>query len=329
MLLFDGGYEKAIRRVVMEATVIDVAVAFWGRGGETIFQGWSGKKLRIICNLAQGATNPKTIRALLDLPNVEVLQQDDLHAKLVLTDTTLIVGSANVSSNGLGLEGAEQAAWREVGLLSESSAERTAARCWFGNQWVAARPVEEADLLKAETAWKFRRKMRPKLALDTKLSLLEQPANLWADRPIYFAVYRDGLSDPAELELEREQELLPHAELDMYEGWDEGELPTEPESVIIPVYWGAKGKVELDRAQQPLFTRRANTPDGVQRLDFTRYIEDVSALDFLFDSKERQRLAVSVSAWLKQSIDLADGGKCCPVHDFLLWLETGDGKSSG
>lgn len=328
MLLFDSGYEKAIRRVVKEATVVDVAVAFWGSGGEAIFQGWSGKKLRIICNLAQGGTNPEAIRALLKLPNVEVLQQDDLHAKLVLTDTTLIVGSANVSSNGLGLEGAEQAAWREAGLLSESSAERTAAKRWFGSQWGAARSIEEADLLNAEAAWKSRREMRPKLALDTKLSLLEQPANLWVDRPIHFAVYRKGLSDSARLELEREQEYFPHAKLDVYEGWDKGELPTESYAVIIPVYWGAKGKVELGRAQQPLFTGRVKTPDGIQRLDFIRYIEDVAALDFLFDSKERKRLAVSVSAWLKKSIDITDGGKRYPVHDFLLWLETNGGKPS-
>lgn len=328
MLLFDGGYEKAIKRVVKEAKEVDVAVAFWGSGGEAIFQGWSGKKLRIICNLAQGGTNPKAIRALLKLPNVEVLQQDDLHAKLVLTDTTLIVGSANVSSNGLGLEGAEQAAWREAGLLSENSAERTAAKRWFGSQWVAARPIEEGDLLNAEAAWKLRRKMRPKLELDPKLSMLEQSANLWVDRPIYFAVYREGLSDPAELELEREQELRLHAELDMYEGWGEGELPAEPNAVIIPVYWGAKGKVELDRAQQPLFSGRVKTPDGIQRLDFTRYIEDVSALGFLFDSKERKRLAVLMSAWLKKSVDLTEGGVCCPVHEFLLWLEKNHGKLS-
>lgn len=328
MLLFDGGYEKAIKRAVREAEVIDVAVAFWGSGGETIFQRWSGRRLRIICNLAQGGTNPKAIRALLELPNVEVLQQDDLHAKLILTDKSLIVGSANVSSNGLGLEGAEQAAWRELGMLSESSSERSTAKRWFAIQWAAARTIKELDLKKAEAAWKARRKMRPKMAFDTKTGLLEQPENLWEDRAVHFAVYREGLSDAAELELAHEQTCFPHAELDLYEGWEEEELPTESNAVIIPVYWGTKGKVEVHPAQQPVpgLNRKVETADGLQRLDFTRCIEDESTLDFLFDSKERKRLVAPVSAWLKASIDLTDGGVCRPVQDFLLWLKVNGEK---
>lgn len=330
MLLFDSGYEKAIRRAVKEAEVIDVAVAFWGSGGEAIFKRWDGRKLRIICNLALGGTNPKAIRALLELPNVEVLQQDDLHAKLILTDKSLIVGSANVSSNGLGLEGAEQATWRELGILSESSSERSSAKRWFASQWAAARTINELDLKKAEAAWKARRRTRPKPALDTKKSLLEQPATLWEDRPVHFAVYRDGLSDAAEVKLAQEQEYFPHAELDLYEGWDDGELPTESNAVIIPVYWGRRGKIKLDRAQQPVasLNGKIESSDGIQRLDFTRYIDDESALDFLFDTKERNRLVAPLSAWLKESVDLTEGGACQPLHDFLLWLETNSEKAA-
>lgn len=322
--MFDGEYEMAIRRAVKEAEVIDVAVAFWGSGGETIFEHWSGRRLRIICNLAQGGTNPKAIRALLELPNVEVLQQDDLHAKLILTDKSLIVGSANVSSNGLGLEGVEQAKWREAGVLSTSSIELATAGRWFASQWAAARTIKKLDIEKAEAAWKARRRMRPKLALDTKASLLEQPANLWADRPVHFAVYREGLSRAAEKKLAQEQECFPHAELDLYEGWDEGELPTDSNAVIIPVYWGKRGKIELDQAQHPVasLNGKVESPDGIQRLDFTRYIEDESALDFLFDPKERKRLVAPLSAWLKESVDITEGCACRPLHDFLLWLET-------
>lgn len=330
MLLFDKGYKDAIVRAAEEAETIDVAVAFWGIGGESVFESWTGKRLRIVCNLALGGTNPKVVRELRGLPNAEIRQLDNLHAKLVLTDRTLITGSANISSNGLGLEGSEQAAWREVGMLSVNSDERSAAKRWFASQWKSARSINDDDLLKAEAAWKSRRKDRPKLSPGGKANLLDQPISFWADRLIYLAVYRNGLSDTAEFELEREQTKISHAKLDLYEGWDEGTLPDDPTAVIIPVYWGAKGKVEVSRAQRPIpqLNGILAAKDGGQRLNFTGYVMDASTLDFVFDLEARKQLASALSPWLNETIELNGGGVCHNVYEFLLWKQERSEKMS-
>jgi PLD-like domain len=82
-----------------------VAVPFWGRGGVQSLGLQRGSNVRIICNLDHPGCNPNVFEELCVL-EIEVKTHRRLHAKICVTPTIAIVGSSNVSTNGLTVEGA-------------------------------------------------------------------------------------------------------------------------------------------------------------------------------------------------------------------------------
>lgn len=124
-----------------------LAVAFWGTGADRFLQG----ECRIICDLLSGACNPKTIAAIRARPSCLVFHLDKLHAKVVLNRAGAIVSSANMSSNGLGIEGLDSYGTFEAGYRIEpasNSYEEVSA--WFEQMWARARPVTAQDLSRAQ-----------------------------------------------------------------------------------------------------------------------------------------------------------------------------------
>ena len=155
---------NAMRRLVDETSQVDIAVAFWGKNPlERIpLNVRKTPRTRVIVNLRSGGTNPAAVRDLLrEFGSERVRQLNDLHAKVLISDTHVISGSANVSTNGLGLEGNEQIGWREVCIRTNESNLMKSARLWFDSQWIAGTLIEESDLLDAEDAWNKRRRARP------------------------------------------------------------------------------------------------------------------------------------------------------------------------
>ena len=53
------------------------------------------------------------------LPGMTVMNHSTLHAKVYISEDTLIVGSANLSTNGIGLED-EAAKWLEASIVSKN-----------------------------------------------------------------------------------------------------------------------------------------------------------------------------------------------------------------
>ena len=92
---------------------------------------------------------------------VEVRQHNDLHAKVFLSSTDCVVGSANASANGLGREGTDNDGWLEAGCRV---AVKGPVQTWFDNTWNSASDIDEVDLEKAQIAWQKRQD------LDLKLS---------------------------------------------------------------------------------------------------------------------------------------------------------------
>jgi len=132
----------------------DAAIAFWGDGADSrLPKELSGKDVRIICNLLSGGTNPKTIRALMKR-GAHVKRRDDLHAKVYLFSGSAIVGSANFSNNGLGLEDDEARGWIEAGVALDGVTAQP-VRDWFERQWQSplTSSVTEADLKAAQLIW--------------------------------------------------------------------------------------------------------------------------------------------------------------------------------
>lgn len=132
---------------------IRIAVAFWGQGADAIIRN-APRQYQIICNLKSGGTNPQVVRSLKALANVSIIQLDTLHAKVVITDGGALISSANVSTNGLALEGNDSRTWQEAGVLVPSAAlVRMNIVEWFQRLWEQGRRIDEYDLERASLAW--------------------------------------------------------------------------------------------------------------------------------------------------------------------------------
>lgn len=135
---------------------ICIAVAFWGVGAEMIVSG-THAPLRLVCNLRSGGTNPQVVRFLQTRAKVKIKQLNTLHAKVVVTEAGAIVSSANLSANGLGLEGVGSLAWQEAGLFVEpGTTDYEQITRWFSQIWSQSRVIYETDLVQAEQAWAHR-----------------------------------------------------------------------------------------------------------------------------------------------------------------------------
>ncbi|HEY1934104.1 MAG TPA: hypothetical protein VGG99_19010 [Acetobacteraceae bacterium] len=164
----------ALRNAINEITFganVRCAVAFWGTGSETLFPKRKDKKIRIICNLKMGGTNPFTLEEFLS-PRFAVRQHDTLHAKVYINDKGAVVTSANASANGLGLEGREQATWNEAGLFSDDpDVVKTIGR-WFEDTWNASRDIDGGDIENAKAAWRARQAAKPPLTSFTEFEVM-------------------------------------------------------------------------------------------------------------------------------------------------------------
>ncbi len=96
-------------------------------------------------------------------PHIEIQQCDRLHAKVIVGEANLVVGSANLSRNGLGLEGQELAHWLEAGIHTTTTDEVRAAQQWFEQLWRSAetRVITDDDLKAAIVAYNRNRNARP------------------------------------------------------------------------------------------------------------------------------------------------------------------------
>lgn len=167
--VFGESYRKEVKTLLASEGNIDVAVAFVGEGANLWF---SGKKTtyRIIINLASGATNPSEIEEISKSKNCKIKQLDNLHAKVFISNTATIVGSANLSANGLGLEGNETANLEEAGFVISPS---TSNRQWFEDMWSKSREISKDDLKLAHEKWALRRKNRPVVIKNGSIEFLK------------------------------------------------------------------------------------------------------------------------------------------------------------
>lgn len=172
---FLHGYEltDAIR-VILGEDDVRAAVAFWGRGCED----WvTGANAKIVANLRMGGTNPYALKKVKGV----LRRCDCLHAKVFLGRGTAVVASANVSINGLALEGAETASWIEAGIMTSDIAHVAE---WFEELWLhGAHEITGSDWKRAEDAWKLRQRAKPMLIsfADFDVDAPTLPLVTWID----------------------------------------------------------------------------------------------------------------------------------------------------
>lgn len=248
MFLDSSNYKNAIETLINEEENIDIAVAFWGQGAEKVLN-QPGKKFRIICNLASGGTNPSVIEKIrAQSKSIEVKQSDTLHAKIMIGNKSIITGSANISSNGLGLEGDEVAGWDEVGFLCNSSDIIKQASDWFVSRWASAKEISDEDIANAKLQWAKRADTRPIQKKDND-TLLSMPLESMQNRNIYVAIYRDtDTSQEADALFEQakqaENSLHPDT---FYEDWGDSLFEGQ---IVISIHIGPGGKVSNDGAYE-------------------------------------------------------------------------------
>lgn len=246
MFVSSTDYSKVVTAIATEEGELLLAVSFWGRGAESIVHPRSTGPVKLICNLKSGATNPDTIEALRNRNGVTLKQHDRLHAKVVVGSRTAVVGSANLSSNGLNLEGDELQGWEEAGLLTRDATQLDAIKQWFEAMWRDSQNIDDQDIKEARAKWAQRRATRTQNASSSRRSFALNGFTRTdlLDRRVFLVIYRDYLSNEAKAAYRKKKKELtgqPVARSSklppMYEGWSQ--LPKDAQ--LIDVYYGPRG----------------------------------------------------------------------------------------
>jgi hypothetical protein len=142
-------------------------------------------KHRIICNLHSGGTNPGVIRNLQAYTDTEIKHLTNLHAKVTITTTGAVIGSANYSKAGLAPSSNGDGSWLEAAMFIPASHPACAeARSWFWHLWKEhGRALTDEDIIIADSNWANRQdSLNPaqeapqrtiKASDDTELTLTE------------------------------------------------------------------------------------------------------------------------------------------------------------
>jgi len=238
MILFGEENNKTIRELIEKEAALDCMVAFIGGNATNIL--WDkSKKVRLICNLESGGTNPYAVEELLKSDNTKIRNQSQLHAKIYIGESQAIISSANLSANGLSLEGEEVNGWLEAGYKVSGTEEVEKLKDHFEKTWDEAEDISDELLNSAKEKWQKRRVSRPvtKCPGSSLLQALKNRAFELVDRNIYFVVSRDAMSEEAlkkRIELKKDKNFGGNA--DCYEGWDD--LPEN--AYFIDLYIGPK-----------------------------------------------------------------------------------------
>ena len=232
-----------VRKGVASSKRAVLAVAFWGSGAlremgldaEAL-----SKRVRVICNLVHGGTNPSEIESLIEA-GFEVAQCDRLHAKIYLFDDHAVVGSSNASANGLSFQGSELTGWLEANIMVRDEETLSSLAHWVEN--LPTRPIGPVDLSAAKEAWARRRASTIMGASSAKsvLDLMITGRNYLEGRGIYVAVYSTAMDKEGERGLVNAQEELA-IEVDGFQSW-----PELPQDGTLICFWrGPRGGITFD-----------------------------------------------------------------------------------
>ncbi|UZJ58946.1 phospholipase D family protein [Pseudomonas sp. KU26590] len=335
MFLTSQNYLQEFQSLLQTGSRVSLAVAFWGQGAQDLLEkAWGGESLRILCNLGTGGTNPRVIRDLLalscDRPGLEVLTLDNLHAKVAIGEQTAIVGSANISSNGLGFEDTECVGWQEAGLLISDNSLRLQMQAWFDDLWMHGEEITEEKLKIAENLWMKNRGSRP---LSAK-KLVEASAASLKNRDIHLAIFRLDASDQARVEASLANkearrsdspELL-NVKLDFFEDWpDDSEEPLPRDVPILAMRYGPTKRVtrlgawtrvpQLDRIFLSSVTSEQVSLVMLGKLD--------SVVGMSLSAEDSKVFARRLKPWIDEIYNGQDPetARCLSLDEFLDWEE--------
>lgn len=225
MFVSSTEYLNEVSRLIRSGKPVSLAIAFIGVGAEELLAS-ARAEVRLICNLLSGGTNPDAVELIRQLPHVKVMHRPDLHAKVLVSDSEAIVGSANLSANGLGFaENCEQRL-REAGVLVHDQSQITKIDAWFEETWRGASEISPADMDLARKRWRARSATR-RVSQAAGERLLDVPVEDLDGLPIYVALYTGNASEKADRAASaqikkvarKEQRTDVAKKLSFFEGW--------------------------------------------------------------------------------------------------------------
>lgn len=256
-------YQSVVAGVVAEEPRLDVAVAFWGEDADVHIHPEISRPIRMIVNLRSGGTNPWMIKGLLRKarknPHIEIQQCDRLHAKVIVGESNLIAGSANLSRNGLGLEGQELAHWLEAAIHTTRADEVQAAKEWFEQLWASdeTRLITQTDLEEAILAYKRNRKARPDYSPRGPFTFSKYQPHELEGRDAYALLYTSRPSKEAKAAgAQHNQQIVAEQGTEqvaspgrhwIFESWSD-ELDTTDKNEYLCLYIKKNGAVKVDGA---------------------------------------------------------------------------------
>ena len=176
-----GGDLTAAIKSVLCGNHVRCAVAFWGLRADTLFPQTKGNQPRIICDVTLGGTSSEALRAL-GAPRNDLLKHiPGFHAKVYISDRGAVVGSANVSENGVGLDGppslVEAGTLHGLNELSFGEIE-----VWFEENWKKAEPVDDSAMMLATKRFRsWSAPNRQSVSPASLLGLIAADPNLFSD----------------------------------------------------------------------------------------------------------------------------------------------------
>jgi len=239
--------ERKAQELISKASRVQLAVAYWGAGSSNwlVNQGLANKDVLIICDLLSGACNPGVIKKLQEALGVDrVLTRDGLHAKVWLTNNAAIVGSSNMSANGLGFEGDELRGQIEANIFVTEPYVLEEIDTWFREDVVpGARKIGRQELAEATERWKRHRNARRMLSSGkTVIDEIRTNPSIFADRDILVWIYEQPDLDAwAKKRLKKEQREREDSSIDC---WQDVDRPLSPGAYIVdfPATLGRNGQ---------------------------------------------------------------------------------------
>jgi len=243
----------AINQLLMREGTKKCAVAFLGHRAIATFQDVPPETTKIICNLESGATNPYAVEELIRL-GIQVRTINNLHAKVYLDEgIQAIVGSANLSANGLSYEDDEVNGWLEAGVLVEDETTLSEINKWFDTQWDdVASDITSVAIQNAKEIWSRRRNNRPLVPPENSiLGSLRSNPNIFLDRNIFIVIYRDN--EPLEISTQAFENVMNDFDvpLNFFENGDD--LPRN--AYFISIYYERQGEGEGVRVDNCYYYR--------------------------------------------------------------------------
>ena len=212
-----GQIIKAIKSLTSEGKSqgepLNIAVAYWGKNAieETGLQKRIERNpanVRVICDLMGGACNPSPIAKLRRL-GTNVKTSDGMHAKVWVRGDSVIVGSANVSANGLGFDDKGVTIGNhEAAVLIHDGRFAESVNSWFDELWENDGEFVNDDHIDwARNRWQIRKNSGDKKPVSSRTSLLQRVRELKASNKgfenVKVLVYENGeYSNPVEKYLE-------------------------------------------------------------------------------------------------------------------------------